>query len=131
MQEQLKDYHVYLSADVFELSLLLGDTDRIGQTWMRSPLTWIISAPWFTPAITGRVISGWRFRMPIRHNSEKCPGGFHQTQRFPENPAIIRPWLQNFTASWIKGNILTAPGKIREQIEAARLGDDVSSLERQ
>src|SRR5665811_2151299 len=36
-----------------------------------------------------------------------------------KNPAHIRPWLQGFTAAWVKGNIKYGPVQIREQIEAA------------
>ena len=34
------------------------------------------------------------------------------------NPAMIRPWLQDFTARWIKGHITYTDKEIREQIRA-------------
>lgn len=42
-----------------------------------------------------------------------------------ENPAIIRPWLQSFTASWVAGSISYGPAEVRTQIETAlKLGID-------
>ena len=32
--------------------------------------------------------------------------------------AQVRPWLQDFTASWVKGHINYGPGEIRAQIQA-------------
>ena len=34
-------------------------------------------------------------------------------------PAIIRPWLQSFTATWVRGHIPYGPQEVRRQIEAA------------
>ena len=36
-----------------------------------------------------------------------------------EEPAIIRPWLQSFTATWIKGYIPYGAREVRQQIDAA------------
>ena len=36
-----------------------------------------------------------------------------------QRPAIIRPWLQSVTATWVKGHIVYGPVQVRAQIEAA------------
>jgi hypothetical protein len=35
-----------------------------------------------------------------------------------ETPAIIRPWIQDFTASWVKGHIKYGEKEVRAQIKA-------------
>ena len=36
----------------------------------------------------------------------------------PEVTAAVRPWLQDFTATWVAGHIQYGPQQIREQIQA-------------
>ena len=36
-----------------------------------------------------------------------------------EKPATIRPWLQSFTATWVRGHITYGPAEVRAQINAA------------
>ena len=37
-----------------------------------------------------------------------------------DSPAIIRPWIQAFTATWVKGHINYGPNEIKEQIKALK-----------
>ncbi len=125
--EKLEDYDVFLSADVFGvIATSWGDSDRIGQTWEAiSPYVDII-CPMVYPSHYGPGYFG--FDVP-----DANPGGTVKRAMIDsvkrnaalEDPAIIRPWLQNFTASWIRGNIRYGPKEIREQIEVAlKLGID-------
>ena len=34
------------------------------------------------------------------------------------NPAVIRPWIQDFTARWVKGYINYGPNEVAAQIQA-------------
>ena len=126
-REQLKDYNVYLSADVFGvIATSWGDSDRIGQTWEEmSPLLDYI-CPMVYPSHYGPGYFG--FSVPDAHPGETVEHALRDALKrnatLPE-PAIIRPWLQSFTASWVPGNISYGPAEIRRQIEAAqRLGID-------
>ena len=35
-----------------------------------------------------------------------------------QTPAIIRPWIQDFTATWVKGHIKYGEEEVRAQIKA-------------
>ena len=42
-----------------------------------------------------------------------------------DSPAIIRPWIQAFTATWVKGHISYGPNEIKDQVKAMKdLGVD-------
>ena len=42
-----------------------------------------------------------------------------------DSPAIIRPWIQAFTAAWVKGHINYGPNEIKDQVKAMKdLGVD-------
>lgn len=126
--EQLQDYNVYLSADVFGvIATSWGDSDRIGQAWeAMSPHVDYI-CPMVYPSHYGKGYFG--FSVPDAHPGETVE--FALTDALKRNaalkdPAIIRPWLQSFTAtSWVPGAIPYGPAEIRAQIEAAmELGID-------
>ena len=125
--EKLVDYDVFISADVFGvIATSWGDSDRIGQTWEKvSPYVDYI-CPMIYPSHYGPGYFG--YSVPDAH-----PGGTIRRALIDsikrnaplDDPAIIRPWLQNFTASWIRGYIRYGPEQIREQIEEAqKLGID-------
>ena len=126
-REQLEDYHVYLSADVFGvISTSWGDSDRIGQTWEEiSPCVDYI-CPMVYPSHYGEGYFG--LAVPDAYPAITVRNALVDSIKRNatlEKPAIIRPWLQNFTASWIEGHISYGPRQIREQIEtAAHLGID-------
>ena len=42
----------------------------------------------------------------------------HFAREGQEHMAIVRPWLQDFTASWLKHYIPYGPDQVREQIQA-------------
>ena len=125
--QELEPYNVYLSADVFGvIATSWGDGDRIGQTWeMLSPYVDYI-CPMVYPSHYGPGYFG--FPVPDARPGETVDRALRDSlkRNAPlDNPAIIRPWLQNFTASWIRGNISYGPREIRAQIEAAyNLGID-------
>lgn len=125
--QELEPYNVYISADVFGvIATSWGDSDRIGQTWeMISPyidyICPMVYPSHYGPGYFGFPVPDARPGDTINRSLSDC-----LKRNAPlENPAIIRPWLQNFTASWVRGNITYGPREIRAQIEAAyELGID-------
>ena len=122
-REQLKDYNVFLSADVFGvIATSWGDSDRIGQTWEEmSPHTDYI-CPMVYPSHYGRGYFG--FTVPDAHPGATVEyalsDALKRNATLPQ-PAVVRPWLQSFTASsWLAGAIVYGPAEIRQQIEAAQ-----------
>ncbi len=126
-KEQLADYNVHFACDVFGvIATSWGDSDQIGQIWET-----------FAPEVD--------YQCPMPYPSHYGPGyfGFPVPDANPEgtitramtdalkrnapleNPAIIRPWLQAFTADWVTGHIPYGAREVRLQIDAAlNLGID-------
>ncbi len=125
--EELAEYDVYLSADVFGvISTSWGDSDRIGQTWEKIAAHVDYICPMVYPSHYGPGYFG--FEVPDAKPRGTVWNALKDSlkRNAPlEEPAIIRPWLQSFTASWIRGNIGYGPTEIRQQIDAAvELGID-------
>jgi hypothetical protein len=120
-KEQLKDYNVYLAADVFGvIATSWGDSDRIGQTWEKiSPIVDYI-CPMVYPSHYGPGYFGFPVpdAQPAGTINRSMIDSIKRNAPISE-PAIIRPWLQSFTATWIKGYIPYGPTQVRQQIEAA------------
>ncbi len=125
--EQLEGYNVYLSADVFGvIATSWGDSDRIGQTWEDiSPYVDYI-CPMVYPSHYG--YGYFELDVPDAHPEKTVRYALIDSlkRNAPlKNPGIIRPWLQSFTAGWIRGNISYGPAEVRSQIDVAlELGID-------
>ncbi len=126
-REQLEDYNVHIAADTFGvIATSWGDSDMIGQTWEKIAPLVDYNCPMIYPSHYGPGYFG--FAVPdanpegtIRRALEDSIKRNAQV----ENPGIIRPWLQAFTASWIPGNIPYGAREVRLQIDTAlKLGID-------
>jgi hypothetical protein len=119
--EQLKDYDVHVSADIFGvIATYLTDKDDIGQNWEGvTPIVDYIY-PMVYPSHYGPGFFG--LSVPDANPRETilmALGDAIKRNAAVKSPARIRPWLQGFTATWIKSNISYTPAQIREQIDAA------------
>ncbi|WP_241422875.1 putative glycoside hydrolase [Candidatus Contubernalis alkaliaceticus] len=126
-QKQLEEYNVYIAADVFGvIATSWGDTDKIGQTWEKIAPLVDYNCPMIYPSHYGSGYFG--FDVPDAHPAGTVTHALNDAIKrnaHMENPGIIRPWLQSFTASWIRGNIPYGPQEVRAQIDAAlELGID-------
>jgi hypothetical protein len=119
--EQLKGYNVYLSADVFGvIATYLIDKDNIGQNWEEITPVLDYICPMVYPSHYDSGFFG--LSVPDANPTEtilKSMENAIERNATVKNPADIRPWLQGFTATWVKGNIKYGPKQIREQIDAA------------
>ena len=120
--EELKDYNVYVSADVFGvIATYFGDKDGIGQDWLKISEV----ADYIYPMVYPSHYSSGFFGLSVPDARPKqtilnAMKDAIKRNSTLENPACIRPWLQGFTATWIRGNIRYGPQQIREQIEAVQ-----------
>ncbi len=126
-REQLEEYNVYIAADTFGvIATSWGDHDRIGQSWERIAPIVDYNCPMIYPSHYGPGYFG--FAVPDANPAGTVTRALSDAvkRNAPiENPAIIRPWLQSFTATWIKGYINYGANEIRAQIDAAlELGID-------
>ncbi|MFZ7101954.1 MAG: putative glycoside hydrolase [Peptococcaceae bacterium] len=120
-REQLQDYNVHLAADVFGvIATSWGDSDKIGQTWERMTANLDYICPMIYPSHYGPGYFG--FKVPDANPAgtirEALKDAIERNASL-KKPAIIRPWLQGFTASWVPGNISYGPAEIKKQIDTA------------
>jgi len=126
-RESLEEYNVHISADTFGvIATSWGDSDQIGQTWEKIAPLVDYHSPMIYPSHYGYGYFG--YDVPDAHPEGTVTRALEDAlkRNAPiETPGIIRPWLQAFTAPWVRGSISYGPDEIREQIEAAyRLGID-------
>lgn len=119
----LEPYHVHLSADVFGVITHSWDDqpDDIGQTWIKIAPTVDYISPMVYPSHYGKGFYG--YDVPDAHPFDVVKDALQdaiERNAALSNPAVIRPWLQGFTASWIKGYINYDETAIQDQILAAK-----------
>lgn len=117
--ERISKENAYVSADVYGLVGSVHDDMQLGQYWEAvsnytdyiSPMmypshyangTYGVAVPDADPYAT--LLQGTKDAVLRNQNLE--------------TPAIIRPWIQSFTASWVKGYISYGPEEINAQIKA-------------
>jgi hypothetical protein len=119
--EELKDYNVYVSADVYGvIATYITDRDDIGQTWEKITSAVDYIYPMVYPSHYNAGFFG--LSVPDARPEETILNALDNAIKrnaTVKNPADIRPWLQGFTATWIKGHINYTYMQVREQIDAA------------
>ena len=122
LMEGLEPYGVYVSADVYG-TIIGSETDRknVGQNYveMSSMLDYI------SPMVYPSHYAGGNFglEIPDQHPYECILGAMQLSVSElsvleGEHVAGVRPWLQDFTATWVKGHIQYGAEEVREQIQA-------------
>lgn len=117
---ELSPLKVYLAADVFGLVTTTRDDMRIGQYWEAVSNAVDFICPMMYPSHYANHSYG--LNVPDRYPYELIQRGLRYAINRNENlesPAKIRPWLQGFTATWVKGHIAYNPAQIKAQIKAA------------
>lgn len=135
-RKELEPYKVHISYDVFGvIANSWGDSDDIGQIWEyftadSDYISPMIYPSHYYPVRQGGVVIPYWFglRFPDVEPATTITGALTDAVKrnaAVENPAIIRPWLQAFTARWLGGMygsgsyITYGPAEIRAQIDAA------------
>jgi hypothetical protein len=133
---ELAPYKVHVAYDVFGvIASSWGDTDNIGQCWEDFTANSDYICPMIYPSHYypvrqgGTVVPCWfGLRFPDINPTVTITGALSDALKrnaAVENPAIIRPWLQAFTAKWLGSSygsgsfIQYGPAQIRQQIDAA------------
>ncbi|UFJ40460.1 putative glycoside hydrolase [Brevibacillus humidisoli] len=129
-KKELEPYNVYVSADIFGLVPSVTDDMAIGQKWeLVTPIVDYIS-PMMYPSHYANGTYG--LPVPDAKPYETIREGLLDAQekdaklRANNQPtAIIRPWYQDFTATWVRGHIPYGPREVLAQIRAGQeLGVD-------
>lgn len=127
-RKHLEPYGVHQSADVFGVITRSWEDypEDIGQTWLRiAPNTEYI-CPMIYPSHYSTGWYGYKYpdAEPYGVLRAALLEGLEKNAALKE-PAIIRPWIQGFTASWVPGYIKYTPEVIARQIVAGlELGID-------
>lgn len=118
-REQLSPLKVYISADVYGLVGSVEDDMALGQYW--EAISNIVD--YICPMMYPSHYANHTYGIPV---PDANPYGtvFHSAKdsvaknKNLKTPAIIRPWIQDFTAPWVKGYIKYGDKQVMEQIKA-------------
>ncbi|MEN3042559.1 MAG: putative glycoside hydrolase [Fervidobacterium sp.] len=118
-KQELEPYGVPLTADIFGLVSSVIDDLGIGQHW--EMISSVID--YVCPMVYPSHYANGCFNLPV-------PDAYpYETvynsvldgvvrNKYLHSPARIRPWIQSFTATWVKGHIKYGEEEIRKQIKA-------------
>jgi hypothetical protein len=117
--EELSPKDVYISADIYGLVGSVADDMALGQYWEGISNVVDYISPMMYPSHYANHTYG--LSVPDAYPYETV---YHSAKdsvarnKNIETPAIIRPWIQNFTASWVKGYISYGTEQVKAQIRA-------------
>ncbi|BEP30048.1 putative glycoside hydrolase [Helicovermis profundi] len=119
--KELSPYHVYISADVFGWSASTSGDVGIGQQWEALSNVADVISPMIYPSHYGE--GNYGLSVPDAFPYETVDRCVKDAIKRDENlvtPAKIRPWIQDFTAPWVKGHIKYGDNEVRLQIKALK-----------
>jgi len=121
-RESLKPYNVHIAADVFGIATHSWDDipEDIGQTWRKIANQTDYICPMIYPSHYGTGLYG--YETPDKHPYEISRLAIMEAierNAAQKEPAIIRPWFQGFTATWVNGYIKYDAKAISDQMVAA------------
>lgn len=115
-----------VSADVFGLTTSISDDMGIGQDWkmISSEIDYV--SPMIYPSHYSNGSLGVQYPdlEPYNIVKQALKDALEKNAQLPK-AAQIRPWLQDFTAQWVKPHQIYGTAQVREQVKAAKeLGID-------
>mgnify|MGYP002749460269 CR=1 FL=1 len=125
-KKELSPYNVYISADIYGQVGSSSDDMSLGQFWeaVSSEVDYV--SPMMYPSHYGKGVYGLDIpdANPYKTIYHSTKDSINRNNNI-SSPAIIRPWIQAFTATWVKGHITYGPKEVKEQIKAMKdLGVD-------
>lgn len=118
-REKLTPYQVYISADVFGWAATNVKDVGIGHHWEALSNVVDYMCPMMYPSHYGP--NNFGLSVPDAFPYETIDASVKDALARDanlENPSIMRPWIQDFTAAWVKGHISYRAPQIRAQIQA-------------
>jgi hypothetical protein len=129
-KEELAPLGVWISADVFGLTPSASTDMGIGQVWEQIAQEVDVISPMIYPSHyrSGTFGIAHPDLEPYAIVQKAVSDSLGRNRRLLEankQPAAVRPWLQDFTATWVKPHRTYGNDEVRAQIEAAKsLGVD-------
>lgn len=118
--ERLHEKDIVVTADVF--GTVIGsqtDIERVGQDYAALGGVVDVLSPMVYPSHYGQGVFG--FEVPDAHPHDTVYQALllsGETLGQETDGAVVRPWLQAFTATWVSGHISYEGEQIQEQIQA-------------
>jgi hypothetical protein len=111
----------YVSADVFGLIGSAGGDLNLGQYWEALSNVVDYISPMMYPSHYANGYGGVKIpdANPYKTISVSVRDALHRNKNI-HTPALIRPWIQDFTAFWVKGHIRYEKKEIVDQITALK-----------
>lgn len=120
-KKELMKYNIPLALDVFGLVCTAIDDVGIGQHWEALSSIVDYMCPMVYPS--HYAYGSFGLSVPDAHPYEtvynSVLGGIRRNLQLA-TPARIRPWIQSFTATWVRGHIVYDESAIRKQIKALK-----------
>jgi hypothetical protein len=120
--ENLKPLGVYVSADVYGTIISSSiDAGLVGQNFVEMAKYLDYICPMIYPSHFGEGNYGIKYPdlEPMNIIRKALTASKEKLEQLPEDEhsAIVRPWLQDFTATWIENHMEYGGDELREQIE--------------
>ncbi|MDF2519847.1 MAG: hypothetical protein K0R84_475 [Clostridia bacterium] len=118
-RKQLSPLGVYISADIYGLVGSVADDMALGQYWEAVSNVVDYVSPMMYPSHYANGTYG--LSIPDAYPYEtiyQCTKDSISRNKNIQTPATIRPWIQDFTAPWVKGHIKYGVNEVEAQIKA-------------
>lgn len=120
-KKELSPLGVYVSADIYGLVGSVKDDMGLGQYWEAVSNIVDYICPMMYPSHYSNGVYG--LSVPDAFPYETVYNGTKDGIRRNKNiktPGVIRPWIQDFTATWVKGHIKYGSTQVKQQIDALK-----------
>ena len=119
--DRLSDDDVVISADVFGWAASATDDVGIGQHWEAISNVVDVMCPMMYPSHYGPGNFGLSVpdAYPYETIDRSIKAAMNRNANL-ETPATMRPWIQDFTATWVKGYIRYGAKEVKAQIDALK-----------
>ena len=119
--KELSPLKIYISADIFGLVASVPDDMSLGQYWEAVSNVVDYVSPMMYPS---HYADGtYNLSVPDAKPYETIFNSTRDSVSRNKNiktPAVIRPWIQDFTAKWVKGHITYGKNQVEGEIKALK-----------
>ncbi|MCJ8343571.1 MAG: putative glycoside hydrolase, partial [Cetobacterium sp.] len=120
-RKKLSPLGVYISADTYGQIGTFPDDMGLGQYWEAMSSVVDYMCPMQYPSHYGQGAYGIKVpdANPYKTIYYSTRDSINRNENI-DHPGIVRPWIQAFTATWVKGHINYGPKQIQEQVKAMK-----------
>lgn len=121
-REQLEPLGVRISVDIFGYAASVSAAEGIGQDFGKISEHVHVICPMIYPS---HYSAGWfGLNVPDAHPYETIDGAIKDThgklEPLGDAKPVVRPWIQDFTATWVQGHVTYGAKEVQAQIRALK-----------